>query len=242
MKTMLALVATLLLAVALTACGEKDSATNGETTSSAVTVSQNTLSEEEKFLALKTAFSGQGLTLIDCFSEEKSLGDDGIFSAMLYVNATVSEEAGPEDQKALAPKAQEIFQDGEKYAVSLTILDGNGKYWSVSGEAKSFPSAQTQTATVSSQKASNGVNANRHDDILAAWCAEDIVKQFLKSPSTAAVCPADEMTITHLGNGEYMVTGWVDAQNSYGAALRSEFIVTYTATKDGYENGYAMIE
>lgn len=86
------------------------------------------------------------------------------------------------------------------------------------------------------------LNTNRHDDITAALCAEDIVKQFLKAPSTAEVCPVDEMQITHLGNGEYMITGWVDAENSYGAMLRSDFIVTYTATKDGYKNGYAIIE
>ena len=46
------------------------------------------------------------------------------------------------------------------------------------------------------------------------------------------------MQTTHLGNGEYMITGWVDAENSCGAMLLSDFIVTYTATKDGYKNGH----
>lgn len=240
MKKHTLLAAVLLLALTLTACGEGTNASQEETTATAV--SQNTLTEEEKRVALQTAFSDQGLTLTDYFSQEKSLGEDGIFSSMLYINATVSEPSSAEDQKALAPIVQEIFQDGEKYAVSLTILDGNGKYWSVSGEAKSFPSAQAGTsASSSSQKAAESVNTNRHDDILAAWCAEDIVKQFLKAPSTAEVCPMEDMQISHLGNGEYMVTGWVDTENSYGAMLRSDFVVTYTATKDGYENGYAII-
>ena len=50
------------------------------------------------------------------------------------------------------------------------------------------------------------------------------------------------MQTTHLGNGEYMITGWVDAENSCGAMLLSDFIITYTATKDGYKNGHRVIK
>ena len=43
-------------------------------------------------------------------------------------------------------------------------------------------------------------------------------------------------------NGEYIVTGWVDAMNSFGAEVREYFVVTYTATKDGYKNGAALFD
>ena len=45
-----------------------------------------------------------------------------------------------------------------------------------------------------------------------------------------------EAKIYHLGNGTYCVTGWVDAENSYGMEVRTEFIVTYDATENGYKN------
>ena len=84
-------------------------------------------------------------------------------------------------------------------------------------------------------------NSARHTDIEAWSCAQNIVEGYLKAPSTAKFCKFYEATITHLGNGEYMVTGWVDAENSFGAMLRSTFIVTYTATPKGYKNGSAIL-
>ena len=77
----------------------------------------------------------------------------------------------------------------------------------------------------------------RHTDSEAFTCAKAIVKSSLKSPSTAKFCRITDATITHLGNGEYKVTGWVEAQNSFGATLRQNFVVVYTATKNGYKNG-----
>lgn len=73
----------------------------------------------------------------------------------------------------------------------------------------------------------------------AFYCAQLIVKNELKSPSTAKFCKFSEATITH-NDKEYMVTGYVDAQNSFGATLRNKFIVTFTATENGYKNGMAL--
>lgn len=82
----------------------------------------------------------------------------------------------------------------------------------------------------------------RHTDSEAWSCAKNILKDSLKSPSTAKFCSFTECKVEHLSNGEYMVTGWVEAQNSYGATLRQSFVVTYTATEKGYENGVAIID
>jgi len=38
--------------------------------------------------------------------------------------------------------------------------------------------------------------------------------------------------VTDLGNGRYRVQGWVDAQNSFGAMIRSNFVVELE-TSDG---------
>lgn len=81
----------------------------------------------------------------------------------------------------------------------------------------------------------------RHTDSEAFSCAKAIVKSRLKSPSTAKFCWITDATIKHLGNGEYMVTGWVEAQNSFGATLRQTFVVVYTATESGYKNADATL-
>lgn len=84
-------------------------------------------------------------------------------------------------------------------------------------------------------------NSARHDETTSYVIAQDIVESYLKAPSTAKFCSESECVIHHLGNGEYQVLGWVEAQNSYGAMLRQEFIVTYTATEKGYTNGYCVM-
>lgn len=112
--------------------------------------------------------------------------------------------------------------------------------------AKSHTTPTTQTSGYSSSSSSSSgssstTNTARHSDDDAFYCATLIVKDYLKAPSTAKFCKLSDATVTHLGNGEYMVTGWVDAENSYGAMIRSDFIVTYTATEKGFKNGNAII-
>lgn len=80
----------------------------------------------------------------------------------------------------------------------------------------------------------------RHTDAEAWACAQNIVEGNLKSPSTAKFCKITEATITHSGD-KYTVKGWVDAQNSFGATVRQNFTVTYTATAKGYKNGMVTI-
>ena len=114
--------------------------------------------------------------------------------------------------------------------------------------AKSPTTSTTQTSghsssssSPSSSGSSSTTNTARHSDDDAFYCATLIVEDYLKAPSTAKFCKLSDATVTHLGNGEYMVTGWVDAENSYGAMIRSNFVVTYTATEKGFKNGNAII-
>ena len=75
-----------------------------------------------------------------------------------------------------------------------------------------------------------------------AWvCAIDVVENRLKSPSTADFCSYPEATITDLGNNRYRIKGYVDAQNSFGATIRSNFTVTLTLTESGYKEASCTI-
>ena len=109
-------------------------------------------------------------------------------------------------------------------------------------QTSGHPSKHTSSSSSSSSSGSSStINTARHSDEDAFYCATLIVEDYLKAPSTAKFCKLSDATVTHLGNGEYMVTGWVDAENSYGAMIRSDFVVTYTATEKGFKNGNAII-
>ena len=85
----------------------------------------------------------------------------------------------------------------------------------------------------------DGSNSNNRD----AWvCAQDVVEEHLKSPSTADFCSYTEATITPLGNNRYEIKGYVDAQNGFGATVRSYFTVRLTLTANGYKNAECTIK
>lgn len=71
----------------------------------------------------------------------------------------------------------------------------------------------------------------------AKVCAEDAVKQVLKSQSTAKFCPSYEMTAVNMGGSKWEVTGYVDAQNTFGTFIRSNWTVTLELTEEGYKHG-----
>lgn len=66
-----------------------------------------------------------------------------------------------------------------------------------------------------------------HDEFDAVVVAEKAVKNKLKSPSTAEFCSHKEYSITCSGD-TWTVSGYVDAQNSFGATLRNDFTVKFT--------------
>lgn len=162
-----------------------------------------------------------------------------------YINLTASDSDMSQSQiRSFADKVWSYDYKDPKHYWSRTIsgeVEINGRQYHVGGLTstewfeKQSPKTQTTYSSVS------GSNA-RHTDSEAWTCAKKIVKDSLKSPSTAKFCSFPESEVKHLGNGEYMVTGWVEAQNSFGALLRQSFVVTYTATENGYKNGIAIID
>lgn len=140
-----------------------------------------------------------------------------------YITATLSIEDGV---------LYETFYNGKK---NVYVRSDGTDY------ASSVPAPSSLTND-NEEGSKAPLNTARHTDSEAWVCAKKIVEDSLKSPSTAKFCSFTECKVEHLGNGEYMVTGWVEAQNSFGATLRQSFVVTYTATEKGYKNGVAVID
>ena len=59
---------------------------------------------------------------------------------------------------------------------------------------------------------------------MAKSMTETLVKQRLKSPGTAEF--SSDPRIVYIGDSSFVVTSWVDSQNSFGAMLRMNFTAT----------------
>ena len=68
---------------------------------------------------------------------------------------------------------------------------------------------------------------------IEAWVvAQEFIKDYLKSPGTAdwgSLWGGDhqnpETCVTNMGFDTYQVRGWVDSQNSFGATVRTDFLL-----------------
>ena len=67
-----------------------------------------------------------------------------------------------------------------------------------------------------------------YGDEFCAWImAKQFVEDRLKSPGTAEYgWQSQDECVTDLGGQQYRIEGWVDAQNSFGAKMRSDFTLT----------------
>jgi hypothetical protein len=74
-----------------------------------------------------------------------------------------------------------------------------------------------------------------HSESIAQTICKELVKASLKSPSTADFPWTDYRRQTH-GGGKYTVRSYVDAQNSFGATLRSQWrcTITYGGSGSGF--------
>lgn len=147
-------------------------------------------------------------------------------------------------------------ENGYDYSVVYDNVTFNGKVYTVDPDyvvhdedhnaiydptEKATGKAEPTTEATTSEDTMKKV---KDDDLkIDIWvCAQDVAKQSLKSPKSADFCPFYEAEVYSLGNKQYMAMGYVDAENSYGAEIRTNFTVWLTKTKDGYKDGYAEFD
>lgn len=87
------------------------------------------------------------------------------------------------------------------------------------------------------QKKEEAENANVDMDIIteAKLFAQSVELQVLKAPASAKFCSLEEMTVTEI-NGVYTVSGYVDSQNSYGAMIRTPFVLKVYKDETGWKS------
>lgn len=67
----------------------------------------------------------------------------------------------------------------------------------------------------------------------AYYAAREVVSRHLKAPATAEYQPYTDGMVTVRENNKYTVNLWVDAENSFGAKIRSHFTVDVELRDDG---------
>ena len=70
------------------------------------------------------------------------------------------------------------------------------------------------------------------DNIGAVLACQDFVERQLRAPATADFPPARQATVTQQGSNAYRVSSHVDAENAFGAMIRSQWTCTVE-----YDNG-----
>jgi len=82
------------------------------------------------------------------------------------------------------------------------------------------------TTSCENSSSSSSQSVTSSDGKIDAYVrAETVIKKFLKAPSTAEFCGYRNSKVEESANN-YIVTGYVDSQNSFGAMIRAEFDVT----------------
>lgn len=106
-----------------------------------------------------------------------------------------------------------------KYIVNIATLLYFYSYYESLKDVKMEDKKELEGIGISNIKNQSINNETRHK-IYEVYCNNII--QSLKAPATAVFCKEEELTIKK-EYGRYIVNGWVDSQNSYGAMIRTDF-------------------
>jgi len=111
-----------------------------------------------------------------------------------------------------------------------TVLLGFFIFFVVVGVA--INSSKTSTASSNPPPTPTTPAVDQGNKVEAFTMAEEFIKKRLKAPSTADFggifhdYQDPNQIVVYEGGGNYKVTIWVDAQNSFGAKIRSHFILS----------------
>jgi len=123
-----------------------------------------------------------------------------------------------EAREAVAAKQKDLRVTG--YAIVAVVVI----FLLVLAFASRSPSPDTHLPRSSTPESPSDKN-------IEAWVmAQQFVKGQLRAPSTASFgsvfgdYQGPDEHVTALGDGRYQVVGWVDAENAFGAKVRSDFL------------------
>jgi hypothetical protein len=88
------------------------------------------------------------------------------------------------------------------------------------GQRREERAATEQAAMTPAQKQAQLDESTRSD---AKWKCKEFVEKTLKAPSTADFQNYNNFSASGTGEGPFQVSGYVDAQNSFGAKIRTQF-------------------
>jgi hypothetical protein len=69
----------------------------------------------------------------------------------------------------------------------------------------------------------------------ARIACEQFVQAQLRAPATATFSPRVETRVTHTVRDDWVVNGWIDSQNGFGAMLRSEYDCATARAGDSWQ-------
>jgi len=136
--------------------------------------------------------------------------------------------------KTKSPKSQNPPSEQQKRVQQVTtvaVLIGAFLIFR-SCTAPLTPEEQAKAAAAKSEELAQKAVKRCEDNTMAKIQAEDFVLKNLKAPSTADFSSRSNNQFTYLGECKYDVQGYVDAQNSFGAKIRSNYHVILQYQKD----------
>lgn len=137
--------------------------------------------------------------------------------------------------------AGNIYSNGDTYVIytsSNHILKNGEDYYDDYYNSQLYEDVHSNKNSSSDAEMKETTSSDKdnfgHNKYDAITIAEKEVKAKLKSPSTAKFSFSSETSVTRNGN-TWRVTGWVDAQNGFGATLRNSYAVKIEfASSDTY--------
>lgn len=120
-------------------------------------------------------------------------------------------------------------------------LNSSDKKYIVNGTDFTDENGNKHDIEVDTILSSDGSAGNINVSDTEIWiCAQKAIKDNLKSPASAVFPTFSDSYIKSIGNNQYTISAYVDAENSYGASIRSTFSVTIEIIHNG--DGFKTID
>ena len=150
----------------------------------------------------------------------------------VYLDYGLSSRAGLEEARAAEKAAKKADQalakveaDKETAEAARKKAKEDAKQAAINAKRRKHE-AETQAAEAAADKAA-ALAKKCGDTTMAFVMSQEFVKRNLKAPSTAEFpwYTDDQVSVSQKPDCAFRVIGWVDAQNGFGAQIRSQYVV-----------------